>query len=158
MGGPQRIAVAEARGIDQFLGVFSMHGQQLTPRAEWLDILHLSAIRTWQALASGQPAPDLDPDLEQVIYEAFVTSDGHYQVDQLCDRWLDLARQRGIAVDDLHGDLRPDVLDAISHTVSAAIWFGLTTGYMTLTGSYRIPRKFLLSSPGSGAAIRARDG
>jgi hypothetical protein len=41
-----------------------------------------------------------------------VTSDGRYQVDQLAEGWLDLARQAGIAVDDEHGDLRPDVLDA----------------------------------------------
>ena len=71
-----------------------------------------------------------------------MTSDGR-QVDQLCEGWLDLARQCGIAVDDEHGELRPDVLDAISHTVSAAIWYGLTTAYLTLTGSYHIPRKFL---------------
>jgi hypothetical protein len=63
---------------------------------------------------------------------------------QLCEDWLDLARQCGIAVDDEHGDLRPGVLNAISHAVSAAIWFGLTTGYLAFTGSYHIPRKFLL--------------
>src|SRR6266571_2182018 len=42
------------------------------------DLLHLAAIQAWQALASGQPAPGLDPDpdLEQAIYEAFVTRDG----------------------------------------------------------------------------------
>jgi hypothetical protein len=34
---------------------------------------------------------------------------------------------------------RTDMLDAISHTISAAIWFGLTTGYLTLTGRYTIP-------------------
>jgi hypothetical protein len=109
------------------------------------DLLHLSAIQTWQALAGGRPAPDLDPaDLEQAIYEAFVTSDSWHPVDQLCERWLDLGRQCGLAVDDEQGDLpRTDVLDAISHTISAAIWFGLTTGYLTLTGRYTIPRKFL---------------
>jgi hypothetical protein len=106
------------------------------------DLLYLSAIRAWQALVSGQPVPDLDPDLEQAIYEAFTTSDGH-QVDQLCDHWLNLAHQCGITVHDEHGELLPDVLDAISHTISAAIWYGLTTGYLTLTGSYHIPRKFL---------------
>jgi len=93
--------------------------------------------------ASGQPAPELDPDLEHDIYEAFVTSDGHAQVDLLCEGWLDLARQSGITVDDGHGNLLPDALDAISHTVSAAIWFALTTGYLTLTGRYHLPRKFL---------------
>jgi hypothetical protein len=41
---------------------------------------------------------------------------------------------------------RPDVLDAITHTVSAAIWFGLTTGYLTLTGRYHI-RKYLTHYP-----------
>jgi hypothetical protein len=35
---------------------------------------------------------------------------------------------------------RTDMLDAISHTISAAIWFGLTTGYLTLTGRYTTPR------------------
>ena len=64
-------------------------------------------------------------------------------VDQLCEEWLELARGRGIPVHDKHGDLLPDVDDAITHTVSAAIWFGLTTGYLSLTGSYHIPRKFL---------------
>jgi hypothetical protein len=113
------------------------------PPTEARDLLQLGAIQAWQALASGQPAPDLDPDLEQDIYEAFVTSDGHAYVDLLCEGWLDLARQSGITVDDEDGDLLPDVLDAISHTVSAAIWFGLTTGYLTLTSSYHVPRKFL---------------
>jgi hypothetical protein len=109
------------------------------------DLLHLSAIRTWQALAGGWPAPDLDlADLEQAIYEGFVTSDSWHPVDQLCERWLDLASQCGLAVDDEQGDLpRTDMLDAISHTISAAIWFGLTTGYLTLTGRYTIARKFL---------------
>ena len=107
------------------------------------DLLHLSAIRTWQALA-GRPTPDIDlTDLEQAIYEGFVTSDSWHPVDQLCERWLDLASQCGLAVDDEQGDLpRTDMLDAISHTISAAIWFGLTTGYLTLTGRYTI-RKFL---------------
>lgn len=63
------------------------------------DLLHLSAIQAWQALANGQPAPDLDPDLEQAIYEAFATGEGH-QVDQLCESWMELAHQCGIAVDD----------------------------------------------------------
>ena len=50
---------------------------------------------------------------------------------------------------------------AISDTVSAATWFGLATGYLTLTGSYHILRKFLScchqdqdtprSAPGDGA-------
>jgi hypothetical protein len=99
----------------------------------------------WQGCGqSGRPAPDLDPAaLEQAINEAFVTSDGRSQVDQLCEGWLDLARQCGLAVEDQDGNLRSDVLDAITHTVSAAIWFGLTTGYLRLAGKYSLPCKFL---------------
>ena len=120
------------------------HPPQPAPPTEPRDLLHLSAIQAWQALASGQAAPNPGPaDLEHAICAAFTTSDGSCPVDELCEDWLQLARRRGIAVDDEHGDLRPDVLDAISHTVSAAIWFGLTTGYLTLTGSYHIPHKFL---------------
>jgi hypothetical protein len=69
------------------------------------DLLHLSAIRTWPALAGGRLAPDLDlADLEQAIYEGFVTSDSWHPVDQLCERWLDLASHCGLAVDDEQGD------------------------------------------------------
>jgi hypothetical protein len=107
------------------------------------DLLHLAAIQAWQALASGQDAPHLDPAaLEQAIYDTFVTSDGRRLVDELCDDWLEAARQRGIPAHDEHGDPLPEVDDAITRTVTAAIWFGITTGYLTLTGSYRIPHKF----------------
>lgn len=44
---------------------------------------------------------------------------------------------------DERGDLLPEVDDAITGLITAAIWFGITTGYFTLTGSYSIPRKFL---------------
>jgi hypothetical protein len=74
----------------------------------------------------------------------FGTGDGWHPVDRFCEDWLDLARQCGRAVDDEQADLpRPDVLDAITRTVSVAIWFGLTTGYLTVTGRYTILRKFL---------------
>lgn len=81
--------------------------------------------------------------MQQAIYEAFETSDGRNQVDQLCGDWLDLARQHDFPVADERGDLLPDVDDAITRTVTAAIWFGLTTGYLTVTGSYHIPCKLL---------------
>jgi hypothetical protein len=29
----------------------------------------------------------------------------------------------------------------ITRTVTAAIWFGITTGYLTLIGSYHMPRR-----------------
>jgi len=39
---------------------------------------------------------------------------------------------------------RRDPHQHASYTISAAIWFGPTTGYLRLTGRYSIPRKFLL--------------
>jgi hypothetical protein len=47
------------------------------------------------------PAPGLDPtDLQQAIYQAFAADDGWHPVDRLCEGWLDLAPQCGLAVDD----------------------------------------------------------
>jgi hypothetical protein len=62
-------------------------------------------------------------------------------VDQLCEDWLDAARQCGIPVHDQDGEPPAEVLDAIERTIAAAIWFGITTGHLTLTGSYDIPSK-----------------
>jgi hypothetical protein len=119
--------------------------EPVTPPVRPRDALHLSAVRAWQALTSGEPTPDLDPAvLQEAIYEAFVTSDGH-PVDRLCDGWLELARRCGLPVEDESGDLRPEVLDAITHTVSEAIWFGLTTGHLVLTDEYHVPGRFLRS-------------
>ncbi len=98
------------------------------PPAGPRDILHLAAIQAWQALASGQPAPALDPAaLEQTIHEAFTPGEGWHPVDQLCEDWLALARQHGIPVQGEDGDPLPGVLDAIERTVSAAIWFAAIT-------------------------------
>jgi hypothetical protein len=91
-------------------------------------------------LASGQPAPDLDPaDLDQAINDVFATSDGTCPVDQLGTDWLDTACQHGIPVEDEDGDLLPGVDEALTHTVSAAIWFGITTGYLTLAAATTSP-------------------
>jgi hypothetical protein len=82
-------------------------GHPLPPLENLRDFLHLSVIQAWQALADGRPTPDHDPAaLEQTTYEAFVTSDGRHPVNQLCEHWLDLARQCGIAVHDQDGDPR----------------------------------------------------
>ena len=77
------------------------------------------------------------------MYDTFTTGNGASPVEQLIEDWYDLARQCGIRVHDEHGDLRPEVDAAITRTVTAAIWFGITTGYFALTGSYHIPRKYL---------------
>lgn len=92
------------------------------------DLLHLAAIEAWQALANGEPTPDIDPlALQQAVYEAFTAGNSISPVEQLREDWSGLARRCGILVDDEHGDLLPDVDDAITRTVTAAIWFGITT-------------------------------
>jgi hypothetical protein len=79
------------------------------------------------------------------IYEAFEASDGHNPVDHIYDTWLELACQHGIPVANEHGDLLPALDDAITGTITAAVWFGITIGYFALTGSYHIPRQLLPS-------------
>ena len=76
--------------------------------------------------------------------EAFETGDGGNLVDQVHGTWLGLARQHGIPVTDEHGDLLPGLDSAITGTITAAIWSGITTGYLTIAGSYYIPRRFLV--------------
>jgi hypothetical protein len=108
------------------------------------DSLHLAAIEAWQAIASDRAAPDIDPaDLFQDMHDAFAAGTGISPVEQLIEDWYELALQSGINVSDEHGDLRPGIDQAITRTVTAAIWFGVTAGYFTLTGSYYIPRKYL---------------
>lgn len=110
------------------------------PPASERDFLHLAAIEAWQAIATGKPAPVIDPvALYQEMCEAFGASDG---VDQFYCRWEEIADRHGFPVQDEHGDLLPEVDDAITGLITAAIWFGITTGYLTLTGTYRILRKF----------------
>jgi hypothetical protein len=88
-------------------------------------------------------APDIDPEaLGQAIHEAFAGSDGPHPVDQLCDDWLELARQHGLPVQGQDSDPLPGMLDVVERTVCTAIWFGITTGYMTLARHYTIPRKY----------------
>jgi hypothetical protein len=115
-----------------------------------LDYLYLSVIQTWVALSEDSPAPTLGrQDLHEAIYSEFRTHDGQHHVDRLCDEWLAAAREIGLAVEDDDGDLLPDVCEAITHTVSEAIWFALTEGYATMTGGrYDVPHRFL--SPGYG--------
>jgi len=43
--------------------------------------------------------------------------------------------------------------DAITRTVATAIWFGLTTGYLTLAGRLSHPRKLLELPGGQGALV-----
>jgi len=114
--------------------------------------------RGWLPPWHGQSATRRLSDLERAIYEVFATSDGWHPVDQLCEDWLDLARQRGLAVADQNGELPPDVLDAISHTVSAVIWFGLTTGYLRLTGRYAFPASSCRASSRARARCDLRPG
>lgn len=92
-----------------------------------------------QVRRSGRPSPAAGPPpieplgLQQALFDAFTAGNGISPAEQLCEDWYDLARQYGITVPDEQGDLRPEVDDAITRTVTAAIWFGVTTGYLTLT-------------------------
>jgi len=43
-----------------------------------------------------------------------------------------------------HGGLLPGVEDAMTSLITAAIWFGVTTGYLALAGSCHVPRRFLV--------------
>lgn len=107
------------------------------------DFLHLCAIQAWQAAASGKPAPRIDPVvLYQEMYEALETGDGTNLFDQFDLRWEEIAEKHGFPIADEAGDLLPEVNDAITNLIVDAIWFGITTGYFTLTGSYSIPRRF----------------
>jgi hypothetical protein len=72
----------------------------------------------------------------------FTVGNGICPVEQRIEDWCDLGRQCGIRVHEEHSDLRPDINQAITRTITA-IWFGITAGYLTLTGSFHIPRKYL---------------
>jgi hypothetical protein len=109
------------------------------------DFLHLCAIEAWQAIAHGRPAPDMDPaELFQDLHEVFAPGAKITPVEQLIEDWYELARECGITVTGEDGELRPDIDAAITRTVTASIWFGITTGYLALAGSYQIPRRFLV--------------
>lgn len=108
------------------------------------DFLHLAAIEAWQATASGQPSPAVDPvTLFQAMDEAFRASDGTCLTDQLYFRWEAIAGRRGFPVHDEHGDLLPEVDAEVTGLITAAIWFGVTTGYFALAGNYEVPRRLL---------------
>ena len=119
------------------------------------DFLHILAIDAWQALSRHQPAPDMDPSfLFQEMIDVFGADQGTSPVERLIDDWYDLARQCGINVNDEHDELRPDIDEAITRTVTAAVWFGITAGYLTLAGSYSTPRRLMPYFQRTGAGSR----
>jgi hypothetical protein len=102
------------------------------------EYLHLLAVGVWRALASGQPALGVDPvALNEGIRAACGGSD---PIDELCEGWLDAAREHGIAVDDDNGDT---LLATVIPVITAAFWSGLTTGHYALTRECSTPRRFL---------------
>lgn len=113
------------------------------------DFLHLLAVEAWRALASGQPAPGVDPVV--LATEISAAFGGDSPVDQLCDDWLNAARERGIAVDGEDGEILEAVIETIMPVITAAFWSGLTTGHHAIAGGrYFVPRK-LMPYCGSGA-------
>jgi hypothetical protein len=102
------------------------------------EYLHLLAVEAWRALASGQPAPGVDPvALDQGIRAACGGSD---PIDELCEGWLEAAREHDIAVDDGNGDI---LLATVIPAITAAFWSGLTTGHYAITRECSTPRRFL---------------
>jgi hypothetical protein len=106
------------------------------------DFLHLLAIRAWRALASGQPAPGVD--LVVLATEISAVFGGDSPVDQLCDDWLNAAREHGIAVDGEDGEILDGIIETIMPVITAAFWSGLTTGHYTIAGrNFLTPRRFM---------------
>jgi hypothetical protein len=65
---------------------------------------------------------------------------GTSPIDELCENWLEAAREHGITVDDEHGDI---LLATVIPVVTAAFWSGLTTGHYAITRECSAPRRFL---------------
>jgi hypothetical protein len=102
------------------------------------DFLHLLAVEAWRALASGQPAPGVDPiALDHGLSAA---CGGSSLIDELCESWLEAARERGIAVDDENGDI---LLATVIPVITAAFWSSLATGHYAITRECSTPRRFL---------------
>lgn len=63
---------------------------------------------------------------------------------QFYPRWEEIADRHGFPVADERGDLVPKVADAITGLITAAIWFGITTGHHAIAcGRYHIPRRLM---------------
>jgi hypothetical protein len=81
--------------------------------------------------------------LFQELHDLFAHGASITPVELLIADWYELARRCSLDVNDEHGELRPDVDEAITRVVTAAIWFGVTTGHHAITGgAHSIPRKF----------------
>jgi hypothetical protein len=65
------------------------------------------------------------------VIDVFGADHGISPVEQLIDDWYDLARKCGITVTDEDGELRPGIDQAITRTVTASVWFGIASGYLT---------------------------
>ena len=86
----------------------------------------------------------MDPaELFQELHDLFAPGDSITPVEQLIEDWYELARECGINVNAEHGELRPDVDEAITRVVTASIWFGVTAGYHAIAGgAHFVPNKF----------------
>ena len=111
------------------------------------EYLHLLAVQAWRALASGRPAPGVDPiALDQGIRAACGGSD---PIDDLCESWLEAAREHGVAVDDESGDT---LLATVVPVITAAFWSGLTTGHYAITREQGADHRGAWHPPGGGPA------
>jgi hypothetical protein len=76
--------------------------------------------------------------------DAFRASDGTHLTGQFYCRWEAIAGRHGFPVHDEHGDLLSEVDDKITGLITAAIWFGVTTGHLALASSHHVPRRLLV--------------
>jgi hypothetical protein len=123
--------------------------------------LHLAAIGAWQAIACRRPAPDMGPSvLFREMPDVFGAGSAiSPPVGQLIGEWWELAPERGIAVAGGDEGLRPGIGQAITRTVTASIWVGVTTGCLTLTGGQGIPDRltmYLRARPPNVRALGCR--
>ena len=93
-------------------------------------------------MASGQPAPGVN--LVILATEISAVFGGDSPVDELCDDWLNAARERGITVDGEDGEILDAVIETVMPALLAAFWSGLTTGHHAIAGGrYFIRRKLM---------------
>ena len=106
---------------------------------------------TWPPSRHGKPSPTVGPprcgpvDPVSGIARCIRHRRRHLpQGEQLIGDWCELAPECGIAVTDEDDELRPGIGQAITRTVTASVWFGVTTGCLTPTGGWGIPSRLTL--------------
>jgi hypothetical protein len=88
----------------------------------------------------GPPVPLVQRRLDALDEGIRAACGGGDPIDELCESWLEAAREHGIAVDGANGDT---LLATVIPVITAAFWSGLTTGHYAVTRECSTPRRFL---------------